>query len=486
MNETINMRFENSVTFEGGDTLTIVYRVEAIPEMACTVLLQGFYTMGNRDSVIIELRDSRISIDYSFKVLPDEEGRVQLPVPEGSYFVLVSHRNHLPVMTNARYSFAPGVVTIDFTSPGVAYKPEPGSPDPVYTENDGRSSLRGGDANGDGVINILDFALFARANGSTASPPSSNWDRRADFDGNNVINIFDFQIFGLNNGMVTYVPFWSSPCRMDSEYLPDILKTTDIEPVDFSFSSSTNEVSQGDEAVVDVVFTPTEGLTIYGIDAYVQYDPDVFDIPLIEDFLTPAATYGWAFEHIDMKYDTSAVIETLYALQYSKGTTTGPGWPLNTQSVPYRLTLRVKDDAPGGATEISFRSQFANVLDDQLQQVPVNINSFTFTISVTGVTDLSSPVLPSEYSLCQNYPNPFNPETDIRYGLPEAGHVRLDVYNILGQRIVTLVNEKQEAGYKSVTWNGRDERGTHLSSGIYFYALRVGHFSETRKMILTK
>ncbi|UCE17403.1 MAG: choice-of-anchor D domain-containing protein [Gemmatimonadota bacterium] len=486
MNETMNMRFVNSLTFQSSDTLTIVYRVEAIPEMTCSVLLQGYYTMGNRDSVVIELRDSRISIAHSFKVFPDQEGLVQLPVPEGSYYVLVDHRNHLPVMTNARYSFAPGMVTIDFTSPGVAYKPEPGSPDPVYTENDGRRSLRGGDANGDGVVNILDFALFARANGSTESPPSSNWDRRADFDGTRVINIFDFQVFGLNNGMVTYVPYWSPPSSRGTAYPGPSAKATDEDPVDFSFSANTNNPSQGDAIAVDVVLTPTSELTIFGIDAYVQYDPDVFEIPVIEDYLTPAATYGWAFEHVNMKYDTSAVIETLYAVQYSKGTTSGPGWLLNMEGVPYRLTLRVKDDAPGGETEISFRPQFANVLDDQLQPIPVNVSSYTFTITVTGVFDPSSPVLPSEYTLSQNYPNPFNPETEIQYALPEAGFVRLDVYNILGQKIVTLVEEEQEAGYKSVTWSGQDERNLDLSSGIYFYTLRVGRFTDTRKMILTK
>ena len=486
MNETINMRFVNSLAFNGGDTLTLVYRVEAIPEMACSVLLQGYYTMGNRDSIVIELRDSRISIAHSFTVMPDEEGLVQLPVPEGSYYVVVSHRNHLPVMTNARYTFAPGVVTIDFTKPGVAYSPEPGSPEPVFTENDGSRSLRGGDANGDGVINVLDFALFARANGSTESPPSSNWDRRADFDGNKVVNIFDFQVFGLNNGMVTYIPFWSPPLRMDPESANGSAKTTDEDPVDFSFRADTDQLSQGDEVTVDIVLTPADEHIIYGIDAYVQYDPDVFDVPVAEDYLTPAATYGWAFEHINMKYDTSAVLETLFAVQYSKGTSEGPGWLLNTESVPYRLTLRVKDDAPGGETVISFRSQFANVFDDQFQTIPVNVNSFTFTISVTGVSDLSSPVLPSQYRLCQNYPNPFNPETDIRYELPEAGFVRLDIYNILGQKIVTLVNEDQEAGYKSVTWNGQNGWGLDLSSGIYFYTLQVGHFTQTRKMVLTK
>ncbi|UCE20325.1 MAG: T9SS type A sorting domain-containing protein [Gemmatimonadota bacterium] len=95
-------------------------------------------------------------------------------------------------------------------------------------------------------------------------------------------------------------------------------------------------------------------------------------------------------------------------------------------------------------------------------------------------------VVPTVYSLSQNYPNPFNPETEIRYGLPEAGDVRLDVYNLLGQRITTLVNEHQEAGYKSVVWDGRDENGQDVSSGMYFYALTSGTFAATKRMVLIK
>ena len=486
LNESMNMRFIASYAFEGGDTLTIVYRVEAIAEVACSILLQGYYTMGNRDSVTVELRDSRISIAYSFKVLPDENGHVQLPVPEGSYYVVVSHRNHLAVMTSSRYTFAPGVVTIDFTTPGVAYSPDPGLPDPMFTENDGSMSLRGGDANGDGVVNILDFAVFARANGSTESPPSSNWDRRADFDGNRVVNIFDFQVFALNNGRVTYIPFWSPPGRESGNDPGDMAKPSELDPVDFSFHSGVEKVRQGEAVSVDIVLTPIEEVTVFGLDAYVQYDPDVFHVPEIEDYLTPPDAFGWAVDDVDMKYDTSEVLDTLFAIMYSKGTNYGPGWPILEASVPYRLTFTVKDDAPVGPTELSFRSQFANLFDEQLQPVIVNVNGITFSIERTGVIDLDSPSLPSEYKLSQNYPNPFNPETEIRYQLPEAGLVRLDVFNILGQRVSTLVDEMQDAGYKAVKWNGRDDWGLDLPSGIYFYRVKVGAFSASRKMVLTK
>ena len=94
--------------------------------------------------------------------------------------------------------------------------------------------------------------------------------------------------------------------------------------------------------------------------------------------------------------------------------------------------------------------------------------------------------VPEEYSLLQNYPNPFNPTTLIRYGLPAAGHVTVKVYNLLGQRVATLVDEVQEAGYRTVEWNATNGTGSPLGSGVYFYELRAGSFVETRKMLLLR
>lgn len=91
---------------------------------------------------------------------------------------------------------------------------------------------------------------------------------------------------------------------------------------------------------------------------------------------------------------------------------------------------------------------------------------------------------PKVFSLGQNYPNPFNPQTVIPYTLNESTRVRLTVYNCLGQKIVTLVDEHMNSGSYSITWNGTDYRGAHVGSGIYLYHLRTNSFSETKKMLL--
>jgi hypothetical protein len=99
---------------------------------------------------------------------------------------------------------------------------------------------------------------------------------------------------------------------------------------------------------------------------------------------------------------------------------------------------------------------------------------------ITSVERLSTD-LPTHFSLEQNYPNPFNPSTTIKYEIPVESRVSLKVFNILGQEVVTLVNEEQKAGYKSVEWNA-----ANVASGVYFYRLQAGDFTASRKLLLLK
>ena len=95
--------------------------------------------------------------------------------------------------------------------------------------------------------------------------------------------------------------------------------------------------------------------------------------------------------------------------------------------------------------------------------------------------------LPDVYALGANYPNPFNPSTIITFQLPEAGHMTLQVYDLTGKVVNTLVGEHRPAGYHQVVWNGRDNRGTSLATGVYFYRIVAGQsYTETRKMVLIK
>jgi hypothetical protein len=93
---------------------------------------------------------------------------------------------------------------------------------------------------------------------------------------------------------------------------------------------------------------------------------------------------------------------------------------------------------------------------------------------------------PSEFDLSQNYPNPFNPTTKIEFTLSKSGFVTLRIYDILGREVKTLVSEHLSAGYKSVIWDGKNDEGKDVASGVYFYQLKVGDFSQPKKMLLLK
>jgi len=111
-----------------------------------------------------------------------------------------------------------------------------------------------------------------------------------------------------------------------------------------------------------------------------------------------------------------------------------------------------------------------------------------------SVEDEIASSLPKEFSLGQNYPNPFNPETSVNYTIPQEASVRLTIYNILGQKTVTLVDERKSSGVYTVKWNGTNDSGNQVASGLYFYRLEARHtkngnqriFVDAKKMLLLR
>jgi flagellar hook assembly protein FlgD len=101
-------------------------------------------------------------------------------------------------------------------------------------------------------------------------------------------------------------------------------------------------------------------------------------------------------------------------------------------------------------------------------------------------------MIPEAFALLQNYPNPFNPTTTLRYGIPKDALVTLTVYNVLGQKVTTLKSEIQNVGFHNVQWNGRNDSGSPVSTGVYFYRLEAKPvdgsetFSSLKKMLLMK
>jgi hypothetical protein len=94
--------------------------------------------------------------------------------------------------------------------------------------------------------------------------------------------------------------------------------------------------------------------------------------------------------------------------------------------------------------------------------------------------------IPTVYALDQNYPNPFNPSTTIRYQIPTDASVNLIIYNVQGQKIRTLISSEQKAGYYNVVWDGRNEAGQTVATGLYLYRVQAGSFVATQKMLMLK
>ena len=111
------------------------------------------------------------------------------------------------------------------------------------------------------------------------------------------------------------------------------------------------------------------------------------------------------------------------------------------------------------------------------------------TPGITNTQELRSNVnliIPSQYTVYQNYPNPFNPVTTLRYDLPENGLVNITIYDMLGREVKTLINQTQDAGYRSIIWDATNDYGKPVSAGIYLYQIQAGEYMQTKKMVLLK
>ena len=112
--------------------------------------------------------------------------------------------------------------------------------------------------------------------------------------------------------------------------------------------------------------------------------------------------------------------------------------------------------------------------------------SLVKTFQVDFVMGIDESMVPDEFALYQNYPNPFNPATRLRYDIPENSHVNIKIYDLIGRKVKTLVNQTQDAGFKSIIWNATNDYGKPVSAGIYLYQIQAGEYISTKKMVLLK
>ncbi|MBU1100170.1 MAG: T9SS type A sorting domain-containing protein [Bacteroidetes bacterium] len=162
--------------------------------------------------------------------------------------------------------------------------------------------------------------------------------------------------------------------------------------------------------------------------------------------------------------------------RWENDTTWNQIWIDNKKSLGYKYDLTIQKNMKGvGIWSLGLdgaKNDYWDLIDEKIGA------------GATGIEFANE--LPTEFVLKQNYPNPFNPSTRIDYYLPQQGSVKLEIYDMLGQRVVELVNSKKSMGWNSVTWDGKDNSGAELSSGMYVYQIRFGTTILSKKMVLMK
>ena len=308
-----------------------------------------------------------------------------------------------------------------------------------------------GDAPPDMMVDVADFLVLVSTFGS--SDGDDHYNVQADVDDDGDVDVSDFLEFITSWGKTAV-----GPATKPLVLLPGI-----NENAEFSLSLGSERVVAGELVAVDVSLANVQALVGYGF--ALNYETDKFEFisvaPADEDLLK--STGGETLFHHVVADGQVTVANGLY-----NGTAVSGGG--DAVRFVFRVLREFEDNA-------RFEIADGLVFDPgQLRNSAV----------VAGVLELQS--TPSEFALHQNFPNPFNPDTTIKYDLAESADVTLQIYNVLGQVIRTLVaSEVQNAGRYQIRWNGMDDRGVPVSSGIYFYQISAdGKFSDVRKLMLLK
>ncbi|MBN2461902.1 MAG: T9SS type A sorting domain-containing protein, partial [Candidatus Cloacimonetes bacterium] len=144
-------------------------------------------------------------------------------------------------------------------------------------------------------------------------------------------------------------------------------------------------------------------------------------------------------------------------------------------------------DATHGRIPITFLNDnsYGSFVQSQGQNNGGTVTYAVLEVEFPGVGTDGNEFVP-QLTLRQNYPNPFNPITNISFSLREAGNVSIEIFNVKGQKVKTLINEYRNSGDHQVVWNGTDDNNRAVDSGIYFYKMSAKGDTETRKMVLLK
>lgn len=401
------------------------------------------YIAANDVSPVFSGGGSSGTLEDSVQVVTDAFGTFQLTqIPAGIYELTVK---------------APGYVT-GRTDTLTLFNGLTLSPDPTFGSDalgnlspaTSLGSLRGGDATDDNQVDIADANLIFSLWNVISS--DAGFVRDADINDDGVINSVDLsfvtQNFG-NDGFGAPPVFRTIDGGGDNSAA--LAKVTGIEDVEAWWPGRVFEVSARVEGMSDVA--------AYGL--RISYDPEKVK-PLAAD---QAVSQGNVF---DENPSGSLFFHNVQPglIDVTSGRI-GGGWSASGDAELATIRFVALGEDPGVIDIVS-----GEVVNSAFVGLPVRVEK--------------AQSLPSVAALHQNYPNPFNPSTEIRFDIPTARDVKLRIYNQLGQTVRTLVDRRMKAGTYSFEWDGANQAGHGVASGVYFYNLEAGDFRDLRKMTLVK
>jgi hypothetical protein len=287
-----------------------------------------------------------------------------------------------------------------------------------------------GDFSGDAIVGPSDFAIFAANYGKAEADAPADYIWAYDLNADGSVGPSDFAIFAANYGRTL------EAAKGVSAEMP----TSDV--------------------MIAMAGDYDESTATYKLHVNIDQDIDGFEFLL--------------------SYDTSA-------LEFAGETTGLVGLPIAGEVEEGVVTIADAfiGEKFNGTVTLNF-----NVLGEMRDMIFTIDNARVMNgldlAQVTDIAEFEAKPVPTVYSLSQNFPNPFNPTTTIGYAIPKTGQVELAVFNTAGQKVRTLVAEEQSAGFYKMVWDGRNELGESVASGVYIYRLHSGSFSKTAKMNLIK
>jgi len=285
----------------------------------------------------------------------------------------------------------------------------------------------------------------------------------ADFDGSKTIGLGDLVLLGANWNINSTNPLYLVNFDLNKD---NSVGLADLVILGSEWGTSVAKIAEANP--VPTVTNPFE------LKAEVNEGGSMYFVNVnIKD----AATYnGVAFT---LNYDTKA-------FEFVKDSVNGlVGISLANEKEPGMIDVAsyFQNEKFNGIITLGFKSKGLNSdMNLKMSNAEVSINDAVSAVS--GAPAVTLKALPTVYGLSQNFPNPFNPSTTITYSVPKTSRVELSIYNMAGQKVRTLVNSTQAASFYKVVWNGKNDSGQSVASGMYFYKLVAGDYSKVVKMNL--